>query len=50
MTKQILTYAAILISLPIMILIGSISGLIAGAAHVTKTWPEQLYDIINEKE
>tara|TARA_A100001515_G_scaffold140297_1_gene135860 strand:+ start:1636 stop:1785 length:150 start_codon:yes stop_codon:yes gene_type:complete len=48
--KQILTYAAIAISLPFMVTVGAISGFISGGWYVVNNWPEQLYNMLNKYE
>ena len=45
--KQILIYIAIIITLPIVVILGGISGLWAGLHHAACAWPEQLYNMLN---
>jgi|TARA_R100000479_G_C6378902_1_gene200216 hypothetical protein len=49
MLKQIYIYTAIVISLPLMMVFALISSSCTAIAYVARTWPEELYHMLNNE-
>ena len=49
MLKQIYIYTAIIVSLPVMMVFASISATLTAVMYVIKTWPEELYHMLNNE-
>jgi hypothetical protein len=46
MIKKTFTYAAIILTLPIVVCLAGAVGCIAGAIQIGKTWPGDLFNLI----